>query len=99
MTDWEWFAGSIGDVECEGIYPAGGCRTLDDALTELVQQGVEVIDGEVIVCVVEARSSTAMRYEGAECVPFLRRRNEQTLSLGELHDVRAQTVRAQLEAA
>lgn len=82
MTDWEWFAGDYGSVENEGVYPAGPFPTKTEAIAELQSIGIEPIDGKQMIYVIEARSSTAMRYEGEEVVPFLRTRNKELIELG-----------------
>lgn len=98
MTRWEWFAGSYADVEYEGVYSSGGFACRDDAIVELARQGIEALDGQLLFYVIEARSSTAMRHEGADVVPFVRSRNLQLLDLGELMDARADALRARLAA-
>lgn len=99
MTGWEWFAGGYGDVEYDGVYPAGGCATKDDAIAELARQGIEPVDGRQLFYVIEARSSTAKRhYVDPEVIPFVRTRNHELLDLGEVVDARTDALRARLAA-
>lgn len=75
MTPWAWWAGHPGE------------NTYDIAVEEPTREAVilaacrELGPGDTFR-IVEARSSEAMKYEGAECVPFLRTRNEETITVG-----------------
>lgn len=74
MTGWEWFAGHLDD-EVYGL------------ATEPTREGViaaamrEIVPGETFR-IVEARSSSDMRYEGEDFVPFLRTRNHEIIKTG-----------------
>lgn len=76
MTPWRWWwleeAGDNDGGWC------GDCSTREEAITD-AQRNISF--GEKFE-VMEARSSTSMEYEGADCVPFLRTRNRETLFHG-----------------
>lgn len=76
MTVWEWWWLEDGGQEYEGW--AGACASRDDAIKE-AQREVPVGARFIII---EARSSTAEKYEGADWVPFLRTRNREVLTNG-----------------
>ena len=71
-TDWEWFAGLEGESD---YFLACGCATRDAAIKEAL---CNACVGDIIQ-VIEARSSTAMKYEAADFVPFTRTRNRETI--------------------
>lgn len=72
MTPWSWWAGEIGaetyDLACEEPTREAAIYTA----SQLLDPGTEF---EII----EARSSTAAKYEGADFVPFVRSRNHERL--------------------
>ena len=71
-SDWEWWAGVVG----EPIYDlAGGCSTREEVIAQAMR---EAAAGEPIQ-IIEARSSSAARYEGAESVPFVKTRNHEII--------------------
>lgn len=71
-TDWEWFAGVVGD---ESYALAGGCKTREEAIADGLREAALGDEIEIV----EARSSTDMRYEGADVVPFVRTRNHEVI--------------------
>lgn len=75
MTPWRWWAGHPGesnfDVACE-------CSSREEAIREACRN---LGPGDQFV-IVEARQSEAAKYEGAECIPFLRTRNRELLTVG-----------------
>lgn len=73
MTPWRWWWLAEGD-DSHGDW-RGDCDTREEAIRVA---GRELRDGTAFD-VMEARSSTAMIHEGAECVPFLRTRNRERL--------------------
>jgi len=69
---WEWWAGVVG----EPIYNlAAGCKTREEAIRTAL---AEANSGDEIQ-IVEAVSSSAAKYEGAEEVPFIRMRNHEVI--------------------
>jgi len=72
---WEWWAGIVGD-DCYEL--AGGCSTRERAITEALRNAGD----EDVIQIVEAQSSSAMKYEGADFVPFVRTRNQEVLGRG-----------------
>lgn len=75
MTPWRWWAGSVGENE---FNIACDCATRDEAIREACRN---IAPGDQFV-IVEARQSEAAKYEGADFVPFLRVRNQETLTVG-----------------
>lgn len=75
MTPWRWWAGELDD-DCYGL--AG-----DEPTREAVVQRAcrELKPGDQFR-IIEARSSTDARYEGADFVPFLRTRNKEVITVG-----------------
>jgi hypothetical protein len=73
MTPWQWLWIEEGDDESGGWRGEHVSReqAIDDAERELIAGTAFLI--------IEARSSTSMEYEGADCVPFLRTRNRERL--------------------
>jgi hypothetical protein len=68
MTNWEWWAGEIG---AETYDLACGEKTRDAAF----KTASDLLDPGTEFQIVEARTSTAAKYEGADFVPFVRTRN------------------------
>lgn len=71
MTPWQWWWIEDGADEHGGW--GGDCDTREDAIVKAQR---EVDAGEAFF-VIEARSFEAMKYEGTDCVPFLRTRNKE----------------------
>jgi hypothetical protein len=76
MTGWFWWAGLDEDVDCEGIYQWGEFKTRDEA----VSAGMRETQPGQSFYVIEARSSESIEHEGADMVPFLRRRNQELVN-------------------
>ena len=74
---WEWWAGGYGHVEYEGVYTGCGL-TRRDAIAAALS---DCEPDENCIIVVEARSSTAKKYEGTEYVPFTHTRNREQLTI------------------
>lgn len=73
MTPWTWHAGRLD----EDVYDLAQASTREAAIREAASQ-LEV--GEQFR-IIEARSSEAEQYEGADFVPFLRTRNAKIVSV------------------
>lgn len=74
MTPWTWWAGEIDD----DTYGLAEAATREDAIRE-ASQGLKPGDKFQIV---EARASTAAQHDGSDCVPFLRTRNHEIITVG-----------------
>ncbi|MGE0178963.1 MAG: hypothetical protein AB7O91_03980 [Sphingomonas sp.] len=75
MTPWGWFWLEEGEPnDCW----AGEHDTRDHAIAEAQRE----LPAGAAFFVIEARSSEDMKYEGADCVPFLRTRNKERLVNG-----------------
>lgn len=74
MTPWSWYAGEIGEYTYDLVADA---PTREAAIHEASRQ-LQIGDQFQIV---EARSSEAKKYEGSDCVPFLRTRNHEIVSV------------------
>lgn len=75
MTPWSWWAGDLG-ADAYGL--ACDDKTRDAAIQVASRQ---LKPGEKFQ-IIEARSSTAAKYEGADFVPFLRTRNHEIITVG-----------------
>lgn len=73
-SDWEWWIGEPGAES----YALGTAKSRDEAI-QIGQR--ETLPGEQFE-IIEARSSTAMKYEGADFVPFTHRRNHEVFTNG-----------------
>lgn len=76
MTPWQWH-----------WMEEGGCDYGDwggehDTRDQAVRDACRELPAGTRFHVIEARSSTAEKYEGADCVPFLRTRNKELLVNG-----------------
>lgn len=78
MTPWQWWAGSVADIDVEGVYPVGECASREEAIAAACREYGAGVEIEVL----EARSSTSMKYEGAACLPFIFVRNKERLITG-----------------
>lgn len=76
MTPWRWWWIEDGNDEDGGWM--GDHLTRDKAIADAQRY----LPAGTAFDVIEARSSDAMKYEGAECVPFLRTRNRERLVAG-----------------
>lgn len=76
MTPWQWFWLPADGDEYGGWDGEHGSKE-----QAILRAQRELRSGDVFF-VIEARSSTAMEHEGAECVPFLRTRNKERLIVG-----------------
>lgn len=74
MSDWEWWAGHPG----EDAYDIANEPTREAVIRAACR---ELGPGDTFR-IVEAKSSTAKRYEGADIVPFIRQRNHETVTVG-----------------
>lgn len=76
MTFWQWWWLESGESEDGGWQ--GEFTTREAAVAAAVRELPVGTSFDVI----EARSSTSVNHEGADCVPFLRTRNRETLTVG-----------------
>lgn len=72
MTPWMWFAGCVGDDAYELAEEGSREAVIKAAMRELAP-------GETFQ-IIEARMSTAAKYEGWDFVPFLRTRNHEIVT-------------------
>lgn len=75
MTRWEWWAGELDD----DTYGLEGAEPTRDGLIRKVSRYMKPGDQFRII---EARSSTDRRYDGADFVPFVRTRNAEIITVG-----------------
>ncbi|KAB2738576.1 hypothetical protein F9K90_07810 [Brucella anthropi] len=75
MTPWTWFAGEVD----EDVYELAEENTREKVI-EAAMRHLSVGDQFRII---EARSSTAKKYEGSDFVPFLRTRNLEIIEVVE----------------
>ena len=75
MTPWTWFAGELG----EDVYELAEENTREKVI-ETAMRHLSVGDQFRII---EARSSTAKKYDGSDFVPFLRTRNAEIIEVVE----------------
>lgn len=78
MTLWQWWAGFYDEVQEDGSYSLGEFNTREEAIAAGLRDTVRGQRFHII----EARSSQSMKYEGADIVPFLRKRNAEVLVNG-----------------
>ena len=74
MTRWEWWAGSLD----EDTYDLANEASREAVIRE-ASRGMKAGDQFRIV---EARSSSDKKYEGADFVPFLRTRHHEVITVG-----------------
>jgi hypothetical protein len=72
-TDWSWYAG----VRGEYYYLAVDEPTREAAIAQALRNAE---DGEIIQ-IIEARISTALKYEAADEVPFTHTRNHEVIGI------------------
>lgn len=75
MTPWRWWAREIGDDS----YGLEGDEPSREAVILKASRALKPGDQFEII---EARSSEDMRHEGSDCVPFLRTRNHEIITVG-----------------
>lgn len=75
MTPWRWYAGIPGE---DNYDLAWDCASRDEVIREAVR---ELEPGDTFQ-IIEARASEAAEHEGSDCVPFLRTRNHEVLTVG-----------------
>jgi hypothetical protein len=73
VTPWSWWWLEDGDE------PHGGWRGDCDTRAKVIGDACRHLPAGTGFEIVEARSSEAREYEEAECVPFLRTRNRESL--------------------
>lgn len=77
MTPWQWWAGDYGAVEYENGYELGDFPSR----TAAISAGRKKWPGEIF-CIVEARSSTAKKYQHGEheMIPFISARHHEIIN-------------------
>jgi hypothetical protein len=75
VTPWQWWAAAVDEVDSCGEWQLGEFASRDAAVAAANR---EYPPGTAFY-VVEARSSTNMKYEGADIVPFVRQRHKEQL--------------------
>ncbi len=73
MTPWTWFAGNLDDE----VYDLAEEGTREKVIEETTRQ---LSPGQQFR-IIEARSSSAKKYEGSDFVPFLRTRNAEIITV------------------
>jgi len=76
-SSWEWWVGNHFALD-DGEYDLGCVKTREDAIAVGLR---ETAPGELFY-IIEARSSTARKHEGADFVPFTATRNATVLCHG-----------------
>ena len=74
MTRWEWWAGWL-EEDCYSLASEPTREAVIRAASREMKPGDRFR-------IIEARSSTDKRYEGADFVPFLRTRNQEIITVG-----------------
>jgi hypothetical protein len=74
MTPWQWWAGEAENVDAEGQYDVDF-----DTREAAIAWANREYPADTAFYMIEARSSTDVRHEGADIVPFLRVRNKELL--------------------
>lgn len=73
MTPWKWWWLAEGD---DGH---GGWQGEHDTREQAIGEAQRQLPASINFSAMEARSSTSMEYEGADCVPFLRTRGKELI--------------------
>ncbi len=73
MTPWTWFAGNLDD-DVYDLAEADNREKVIEVASRQLPPGDQFR-------IVEARSSTAKKYEGSDFVPFLRTRNQEVITV------------------
>ncbi len=76
MTPWTWFAGRLDD----DVYDLAQTDIREKVIEEA---SLQLTPGERFR-IIEARSSSAQKYEGSDFIPFLRTRNAEIITVREL---------------
>lgn len=76
MTPWQWWWLEEGDDE------HGGWQAGHDTREQAIAAAQRELDAGVRFYVLEARSSESIKYEEADCVPFLRTRGKELFTNG-----------------
>ncbi|MBK0020922.1 hypothetical protein IAE29_03270 [Ochrobactrum sp. S46] len=79
MTPWTWFAGNLDD----DVYDLAEADSREKVIAVALDASTGWLKPGDQFRIVEARSSTAKKYEGSDFVPFLRTRNEEFITVGE----------------
>lgn len=79
MTPWTWFAGNLDD----DVYDLAEADTREKAIEAALDASTGWLKPGGQFRIIEARSSTAQKYEGSDFVPFLRTRNSEIIPVGE----------------
>lgn len=77
MTPWTWFAGNLDD----DVYDLAEEDTREKVIEAALDASTGWLKPGDQFRIVEARSSTAKKYEGADFVPFLRTRNSEIVTV------------------
>lgn len=77
MTPWTWFAGNLGD----DVYDLAEADTREKVIASALDASTGWLKPGDQFRIVEARSSTAKKYEGSDFVPFLRTRNAEIITV------------------
>ncbi|WP_313026717.1 hypothetical protein [Brucella sp.] len=77
MTPWTWFAGNLGD----DVYDLAEADTREKVIAAALDASTGWLKPGDQFRIVEARSSTAKKYEGSDFVPFLRTRNAEIITV------------------
>jgi hypothetical protein len=72
MSPWEWYAGSPGEYSYNIV-----CG--EPSREAVIRAALREISTGDTFQIIEARSSTSVKHEGSDCVPFLRTRNHEVL--------------------
>ena len=77
MTPWTWFAGNLDD----DVYDLAEADTREKVIAAALDASTGWLKPGDQFRIIEARSSTAMKYEGSNFVPFLRTRNSEIVTV------------------
>lgn len=80
MTPWTWFAGNLDD----DVYDLAEADTREKVIAAALDASTGWLKPGAQSRIVEARSSTAKKYEGSDFVPFLRTRNKEIITVEDL---------------
>ncbi|KAB2680526.1 hypothetical protein [Brucella tritici] len=79
MTPWTWYAGHLDD----DVYDLAEATTREKVIEAALEEVTGWLNPGDRFRIIEARSSDAKKYEGADFVPFLRTRNAEIIEIGE----------------
>ena len=77
MTPWTWFAGNLDD----DVYDLAEADSREKVIAAALDASTGWLKPGDQLRIVEARSSTAKKYEGSDFVPFLRTRNAEIITV------------------